>query len=128
MAHEQRARAQPDLPSRLRRALFGAPRSLDDDRLFHRLSLVPFLAWVGLGAILTGMTRGASVITATLRGARGPGALVALGGVLVSIIGVALGWQHSGLARRRAWEVQAVGLALLAAGWLATVAAASQPG
>jgi 4-hydroxybenzoate polyprenyltransferase len=81
-----------------------------------------------LGAILTGMTLVASVITATLLGARGPGALVALGGVLVSIIGVALGWQHSGLARRRAWEVQAVGLALLAAGWLATVAAASQPG
>ncbi len=42
--------AQPDLLSRLRRALFGAPRSLDDDHLFHRLSLIPFLAWVGLGA------------------------------------------------------------------------------
>ncbi len=36
--------------ARVRRALLGAPRPLDDDRLFHRLSLVPFLAWVGLGA------------------------------------------------------------------------------
>jgi amino acid transporter len=30
--------------------LVGKPRDLEDRRLFHRLSLVPFLAWVGLGA------------------------------------------------------------------------------
>ena len=41
---------QTGLFARARRALLGAPRPLDDDRLFHRLSLVPFLAWVGLGA------------------------------------------------------------------------------
>jgi amino acid transporter len=35
---------------RLRRALFGGPKDLADRRLFHRLALVPFLAWVGLGA------------------------------------------------------------------------------
>lgn len=35
---------------RLRRALIGPPRDLHDRRLFHRLALVPFLAWVGLGA------------------------------------------------------------------------------
>lgn len=35
---------------RLRRALVGPPRDLHDRRLFHRLALVPFLAWVGLGA------------------------------------------------------------------------------
>jgi amino acid transporter len=34
----------------LRRLLVGAPRDLRDSRLFHRLSLIPFLAWVGLGA------------------------------------------------------------------------------
>jgi amino acid permease-like protein len=34
----------------LRRTLFGKPRDLHDTSLFHRLSLVPFLAWVGLGA------------------------------------------------------------------------------
>ncbi len=32
------------------RLLIGAPRSLTDRSLFHRLSLIPFLAWVGLGA------------------------------------------------------------------------------
>ncbi len=30
--------------------MIGAPRSLTDRTLFHRLSLIPFLAWVGLGA------------------------------------------------------------------------------
>ncbi|MFL5512182.1 MAG: hypothetical protein ACJ8CN_07050, partial [Gemmatimonadales bacterium] len=30
--------------------LVGKPRDLHDRRLFHRLSLIPFLAWVGLGA------------------------------------------------------------------------------
>ncbi|HEY2805842.1 MAG TPA: APC family permease [Gemmatimonadales bacterium] len=34
----------------LRHALFGKPRDLEDTRLFHRLALIPFLAWVGLGA------------------------------------------------------------------------------
>ena len=35
---------------RLRRAVLGHPRDLRDRGLFHRLSLIPFLAWVGLGA------------------------------------------------------------------------------
>ncbi len=40
----------PSLASRVRRFLFGRPRDLGDRRLFHSLSLIPFLAWVGLGA------------------------------------------------------------------------------
>ena len=35
---------------RLKRLLIGGPRDLEDRRLFHRLSLIPLLAWVGLGA------------------------------------------------------------------------------
>ncbi len=38
------------LRGKLRRVLIGAPRSLSDRSLFHRLSLIPLLAWVGLGA------------------------------------------------------------------------------
>ena len=41
---------KPSPWKRLRRALIGAPRSLADESLFHKLSLIPFLAWVGLGA------------------------------------------------------------------------------
>src|SRR5690242_15878522 len=40
----------PSLGRRVRRLLFGKPRDLRDRHLFHRVSLVAFLAWVGLGA------------------------------------------------------------------------------
>jgi len=36
--------------SRLRRLLFGAPRNIQDPHTYHSISLVAFLAWVGLGA------------------------------------------------------------------------------
>jgi hypothetical protein len=35
---------------RVKRALFGSPRDIHDSRVFHHISLIPFLAWVGLGA------------------------------------------------------------------------------
>ncbi|MCX5795617.1 MAG: APC family permease [Elusimicrobia bacterium] len=35
---------------RIRLLLFGAPRDLNDPQLHHRVSLVAFLAWIGLGA------------------------------------------------------------------------------
>jgi amino acid transporter len=35
---------------KLIRAIFGAPRHLRDPHLFHKMSLIPVLAWVGLGA------------------------------------------------------------------------------
>jgi amino acid transporter len=35
---------------RIRAALFGKPRDLHDQSIFHSISLIPFLAWVGLGA------------------------------------------------------------------------------
>lgn len=38
------------LGSRIRRLLIGPPRTLDDRGLFHKVSLVAVLAWVGLGA------------------------------------------------------------------------------
>lgn len=42
--------AGPSLRQRLRRALIGSPRSLSDKHVFHRVSLIALLAWVGLGA------------------------------------------------------------------------------
>src|SRR3989338_862215 len=35
---------------RLKLLLFGAPRNIEDPRVFHSISLIAFLAWVGLGA------------------------------------------------------------------------------
>jgi amino acid transporter len=41
---------KPSLPDRLKTFLIGKPRDLMDQSLFRRISLVAFLAWVGLGA------------------------------------------------------------------------------
>src|SRR5512133_1899055 len=38
------------LHARMRRALFGAPRDVQDPHVHHAISLVALLAWVGLGA------------------------------------------------------------------------------
>ncbi len=35
---------------RLKRLILGSPRDIEDPELFHRISLIAFLAWVGLGA------------------------------------------------------------------------------
>jgi amino acid transporter/predicted HicB family RNase H-like nuclease len=32
------------------RKIFGAPRDLHDPHIFHKISLIPLLAWIGLGA------------------------------------------------------------------------------
>ncbi len=39
-----------EILSRVKRLLIGAPRDIHDPSLFHKISLVAFLAWVGLGA------------------------------------------------------------------------------
>ncbi len=41
---------RPGFGARVRRLLLGRPRDLTDRSLFHQLSLIPFLAWIGLGA------------------------------------------------------------------------------
>jgi amino acid transporter len=44
----------PDLTAtgwqKFRRFLFGAPKNFRDSKIFHQIALIPFLAWVGLGA------------------------------------------------------------------------------
>src|SRR5512136_288842 len=41
---------QTNMFGRIRRAIFGAPKQIKDPHLFHKMSLIPILAWVGLGA------------------------------------------------------------------------------
>jgi amino acid transporter len=38
------------LHRKVTRAVFGAPKHLKDTQLFHKMALIPILAWVGLGA------------------------------------------------------------------------------
>ena len=35
---------------RIRRNFIGAPRNINEPSLFHKISLIPLLAWIGLGA------------------------------------------------------------------------------
>ncbi len=42
--------SRPPLSERVRRFLFGAPKDFRDPHVFHRISLIAVLAWVGLGA------------------------------------------------------------------------------
>jgi amino acid transporter len=38
------------LANKIRHTLIGKPRSIKDPSLFHKLALIPILAWIGLGA------------------------------------------------------------------------------
>lgn len=35
---------------KVERSIFGPPRDIHDPKLFHKLALIPLLAWIGLGA------------------------------------------------------------------------------
>ena len=50
MTYPETADGNRSFRRRLNRILFGAPRDLRDPGIFHRVSLVAFFAWVGLGA------------------------------------------------------------------------------
>jgi len=41
---------KPSVAQRIKHIVVGKPRDLADRSIFHHLSLVPFLAWVGMGA------------------------------------------------------------------------------
>ncbi|MDD5286895.1 MAG: APC family permease [Desulfuromonadaceae bacterium] len=41
---------QGSIFKKVAQAIFGAPKYLKDPQLFHKLSLIPILAWVGLGS------------------------------------------------------------------------------
>ena len=38
------------MPDKLKQLVFGKPRDIKDPNVFHHVSLIAFLAWVGLGA------------------------------------------------------------------------------
>jgi amino acid transporter len=38
------------LPQKIRHTLIGPPKNIKDPSLFHKLALIPLLAWIGLGA------------------------------------------------------------------------------
>ena len=80
--------------------LFGKPRNIEDPSLFHSISLIPFLAWVGLGVDgLSSCAYGPDEAFRALFPAEGPdhrylAILLALATVMTVAI---ISWSYSGL-------------------------------
>jgi len=79
-------------------------------------------ALVNLG--LLGIVWLLAVVTLGLVGELVPWALAALGGGAVALVGWRLLRRDEPSVRERGWEAEAVGVALLAAGWLAAITGA----
>ena len=41
---------EPSFRKRLKHRLIGMPRDINEPSIFHKISLIPILAWIGLGA------------------------------------------------------------------------------
>jgi 4-hydroxybenzoate polyprenyltransferase len=79
-----------------------------------------------VGAILQAAVILAALGSAAALGGDPAGMALGVLGAAIVLVGVGLGWRSGDRARQRAWEVQAVGLAVLAAGWLGALAAADR--
>jgi 4-hydroxybenzoate polyprenyltransferase len=75
-------------------------------------------------AILQAVVVAAAVGSAIILGGGPAGIALGLVGAGVVAVGVGIGWGSGRRARQRAWEVQAVGLAVLAVGWVMALAIA----
>jgi amino acid transporter len=42
--------SKPSSTTRIKHLVFGSPRNINDPKIFHKLALIPILAWIGLGA------------------------------------------------------------------------------
>jgi len=85
------------------------------------VALGPTRAWRAL-ASLHSVVSAVALASLLLLGGSGPGILIALAGVIVSWGGVFLDRGESAAIRERGWELQAVGVAMLAAGWVLAIA------
>lgn len=74
-----------------------------------------------IGALLAMLVAGIAVASAFALGGWIPGTWVTAAGAAGIVAGLVLGFRGR---LQRAWEVQAIGLAILAAGWVASIAAA----
>jgi len=76
-----------------------------------------------VGAALQGVAAGGAVSSVILLGGDVVGVALTIVGALLMVAGVAVGWRGSPAARQRVWELQGVGAGVVAAGWVAALAA-----
>ncbi len=103
-------------------AVANALGDLDRDRTAGSRTLAvvlgPTRAWA-LGAALLGVVVVAAAVTRVAIGdGLGPGDLGLAGGAAAVGLGLGLGRSGVGARRERAWEIQAMGTGLMAAGWV----------
>ncbi len=110
-------------------AVANALSDLERDRAAGTETVATSLGFVlarRIGAALQGLVVAAAMgSAATLGGDAAWVALVAVGSAIV-LAGVAVGWNRRPAVRRRAWEAQAVGVGIVAAGWIGALAAAGR--
>ena len=80
-----------------------------------------------IGTALQGLVIVAALGSAAFLGGDAAWVAVAAAGSIVVLVGLALGWSGRPATRRRGWEVQAVGVGIVAAGWLGALTAAGPP-
>lgn len=76
-----------------------------------------------IGAVLQGLVVAAALGSAVMFGGDGAWVALAAAGSTIVLAGLAIGWNRRPAARRRAWETQAVGVGVIAAGWIGALAA-----
>jgi 4-hydroxybenzoate polyprenyltransferase len=79
-----------------------------------------------LAALHGSLVAGGAWISLLAFGGTGPGLVVASAGAATMAAGIAAGLGRSRQARQAGWEVQAVGIAILAAGWALALSAAGR--
>ena len=89
--------------------------------------LGPERSWAVEAALLA-VVVGAAVVTLMLASATTGALAVAVGAGVLVAIGVAVGRSGDSARRERAWQLEAIGIGLLAAAWLAGMDLASRPG
>jgi 4-hydroxybenzoate polyprenyltransferase len=83
-------------------------------------------SWAMATGLLAGVVAAALVTLVRGEASAGTIAVAAGAGVLIAV-GSGLGRRGDGARRERAWQLQAIGVALLAAAWLAGIELASRP-
>jgi len=78
------------------------------------------------GALLEALVVVAALGSAVALGGAPAGIALGIAGAATIGVGVGLGWRRGRPSLQRAWEVQALGLAFLAAGWVGSLAAAGR--
>jgi 4-hydroxybenzoate polyprenyltransferase len=81
-----------------------------------------------IGSVLEILVIAAALLSSALLGGGAAWLAIAVGGSVTVLVGLALGWSGRPPIRRRGWEIQAVGLGIVAAGWLGALAAAPRAG